>query len=733
MLGLTSCATKLFVASALFLNVNAKTNKFRLGHTISNEFRRHFQVDRDLRSLVSDGPFTTGSIDTGTIVPVINLMKDDAWELFDMTLMIPDIRGVNGTLTTTRFECINNHDDDDNVALCTADDAFKSSLILVVTVNGSNHLITGIFNDLKRRLHYQMYTDVSKPEYSFAFSISKNEDVPMEVEGLSTSALSPKAIPIIGVNNRNDIVNHKQTTVDLGDQSDVGITIIEEDTVVDVLYYYTWRAMCQWTSQVYESCKYNEDEKAQIKGLVKAYATSTNDVFKNSLTGVRIKSAFSIGSKEGYDEEALNNVHFLYKLTDNEVDDVHSLRNEKGADLVVGIAFSANQNTVSGLAWVPKTFPSRSLGFSSILGCGMKCNSIMADVITHEIGHNFGCNHDREEEEEPDENEDSNFGFNHCTTCVISMMSYENHCKSLQGGQCTQVTTIPYFSNPNIEFTAQDENNQQYTFAIGDSKRNNAQMIRNSKKGIAANYAKGQYLFDVNTNSYSYSWASYTDVEFIVEGVTAVAINNLEIFFAGSATEHTISISTKLINTEENYSLHVEENLVGKGSNGVLSNIASFDTFPAIKIGAGEKMRIRITCDTKCIRSKTRDNPYLLKNNHISVQGVKDQWDRDTLWWGAIFYKPDETIPTLKEEGEECEKKSECKSNKCKKDVCKKKKTKKENGESCNKPSKCISNKCYMGKCRPSTCLDKKVICDEDSACCSLKCNKKNGTCNKGS
>lgn len=150
-------------------------------------------------------------------------MKDDAWELFDMTLMIPDIRGVNGTLTTTRFECINNHDDDDNVALCTADDAFKSSLILVVTVNGSNHLITGIFNDLTRRLHYQMYTVVSKPEYSFAFSISKNEDVPMEVEGLSTSALSPKAIPIIGVNNRNDIVNHKQTTVDLGDQSDVGI------------------------------------------------------------------------------------------------------------------------------------------------------------------------------------------------------------------------------------------------------------------------------------------------------------------------------------------------------------------------------------------------------------------------------------------------------------------------------------------------------------------------------
>ena len=140
--------------------------------------------------------------------------------------------------------------------------------------------------------------------------------------------------------------------------------------------------MCKWTGQVYESCKYNEDEKAQIKGLVKAYATSTNDVFKNSLTGVRIKSAFSIGSKEGYDEGASNNVQLLKKLTDNEVgtDDVHSLRNEKGADLVVGIAFR-DYYGVSGLAWVPETFPSRSLGFSSILSCGMNCNSMVS--VTH--------------------------------------------------------------------------------------------------------------------------------------------------------------------------------------------------------------------------------------------------------------------------------------------------------------------------------------------------------------
>ena len=162
------------------------------------------------------------------------------------------------------------------------------------------------------------------------------------------------------------------------------------------------------------------------------------------------------------------------------------------------------------------------------------------------------------------------------------------------------------------------------------------------------------------------------------KGVTAVTIENLEIYMY-IATEHKISISTKLIDTEDKYSLHVEENLVpmGKGSN-VLSDKASFDKFPAIKIGAGEKMRIRVTCDTQCIMFRIENDPLVIKDNHISVQSVKDESNIDTMWWGAIFYKPAEEKKCKDHKGKFIWKKKKevkckwvSKKNKCSKGVAK--------------------------------------------------------------
>jgi len=128
------------------------------------------------------------------------------------------------------------------------------------------------------------------------------------------------------------------------------------------------------------------------------------------------------------------------------------------------------------------------------------------------------------------------------------------------------------------------------------------------------------------------------------------------------------------------------------------------------------------------------------KGNILSDSNVHfgAAWDVTTNTWTQVFARSKNSnevcmIPELKEVGEGCEKKKECKSNKCKESVCKKKKTKKENGKGCNKNSKCISNKCYGNKCRPSTCLDKGDVCDENSACCGLKCStkKKTPTCKK--
>ena len=139
--------------------------------------------------------------------------------------------------------------------------------------------------------------------------------------------------------------------------------------------------MCQWTDQPYESCTDSKDAIAKIKNLVKLYATYTNGVFDRSLTGVRIKPTFSFGGKTGYDEGALNDdpADAMYALTLNEVNDVHSLRNKNGADLVIGIVFGTYPG-VSGIAWRPVEFPQRTRGFSATLGCGMACNTIVSVI-----------------------------------------------------------------------------------------------------------------------------------------------------------------------------------------------------------------------------------------------------------------------------------------------------------------------------------------------------------------
>ena len=241
-------------------------------------------------------------------------------------------------------------------------------------------------------------------------------------------------------------------------------------------------------------------------------------------------------------------------------------------------------------------------------------------------------------------------------------MSYQDYC--ISQGFCIKIFKHPYFSNPDIKITTQGK-----TFAIGDSKRNNAQMIRNSKKAVAANYDKNQNLFDLEYTSYEYDeYGWYYYIEFIVEvsffkvltiltlevsmitnyyclntlnkGVTAVAIKNLEIHMITSETQ-TISVFTKPINTEDDYSLHVEENLVPMGQESDLfKNVASFDKFPAIKIGAGEKMKIKVSCDTNCIKFNIVNDSMLVKGDHILVKGEKiKNYNRDTMFRGAIFYK----------------------------------------------------------------------------------------------
>ena len=142
--------------------------------------------------------------------------------------------------------------------------------------------------------------------------------------------------------------------------------------------------MCQWTSQSYQLCTDNENEKVKLKNLVSTFVSYANNVYANSLINLSIKHIVHVGGKDGHDEGKLNNspLNFLNDLTLNKVNDVQMLRNTYNADLVAGIAYGNTQGT-SGIAWKPSTFPSRSLGFSATIGCGRYCDTIVSLIYLY--------------------------------------------------------------------------------------------------------------------------------------------------------------------------------------------------------------------------------------------------------------------------------------------------------------------------------------------------------------
>ena len=218
--------TSKYLLTTMMKNYPINQNE-RLGHTISSNFRQHLQVNTDRRSLESDGPFLTGKIDTETILPLFDLIRESSpcaesnsskigfksgpCGLFRLTLMIPDIRDINRRFISAGFECQNNHDvlldSLDSVALCTSDDDSESTLILVVNLNEDNPLLTAIFDDLKKGVQYQISTIVSSTDYYFSFSISKDEEVSMKVDTLVSPTVTQKTIPRIDLNKIHTIVN----------------------------------------------------------------------------------------------------------------------------------------------------------------------------------------------------------------------------------------------------------------------------------------------------------------------------------------------------------------------------------------------------------------------------------------------------------------------------------------------------------------------------------------------
>lgn len=123
----------------------------------------------------------------------------------------------------------------------------------------------------------------------------------------------------------------------------------------------------------------------------------------------------------------------LTDLGDGYLDNVHTLRDTHGADLV---ALLINGSAYCGIAWLPTT-PSADLGFSvTEQDCAVGNKS-----FTHELGHNMGAHHDPANAS-ANGPKPFNKGYISPQLDWRTVMAYSAPC-----GGCTRLN---YFSNPKL-------------------------------------------------------------------------------------------------------------------------------------------------------------------------------------------------------------------------------------------------------------------------------------------
>jgi hypothetical protein len=234
-----------------------------------------------------------------------------------------------------------------------------------------------------------------------------------------------------------------------------------------------------------------------IKGLIDLAITETNQSYLNSGIAQRVRLVHTeelAYSETGKLDDALNCVT---SATDGCLDNVQTLRNTYGADLV---SFWVETGDGCGIGWLMSSVsPSfESYGFSVVeRSCATGYFS-----FGHELGHNMGARHDAY----MDKNTTTPYPYAHgyLNTAAASpwrtIMAYNDACAAV-GKTCTR---IQYWSNPTISYAGA----AMGIAASADDRRalnNTAYTVANFRATVVPNAAASSTVIEFyNTNLDNY-------------------------------------------------------------------------------------------------------------------------------------------------------------------------------------------------------------------------------------
>jgi hypothetical protein len=212
-------------------------------------------------------------------------------------------------------------------------------------------------------------------------------------------------------------------------------------------------------------------DETKLQSQISTAVSAANAAYANSQLGLSLNlvgMALTTYTETGDMGQALS---ALQSKSDGKMDEVHTLRDQLGADLVALVNEDSNY---CGIAYVMNSVGSGFAPYAfSVTWRGCLSNQTLA----HEIGHNQGNHHDRETAGTGTGAYPYSYGLRRCATDGTGF-------RTVMAYSCTGGNRVNYFSNPAISVNGYPTGISYETDS--DNSADNARSMGNTASAIAA-------------------------------------------------------------------------------------------------------------------------------------------------------------------------------------------------------------------------------------------------------
>jgi hypothetical protein len=209
---------------------------------------------------------------------------------------------------------------------------------------------------------------------------------------------------------------------------------------IDMMVVWTKKAECL-NSKLAVNCTVSNTTQSNMQALVNLAIAETNVGFTQSGTNAQVRLVYSYREPNYVEPSMSTTLSHLSNKFDGNMDNVHSLRTQYGAD-VVSLIMHTTEN-ICGQGYLGYPSPSAGVMFNVIKwNCATGYYS-----FGHELGHNFGCDHERADNKNCASNR-TNFGYrnpNGLYRDIMSTVCAAGECDGVVTGKAC--TRLQFYSN----------------------------------------------------------------------------------------------------------------------------------------------------------------------------------------------------------------------------------------------------------------------------------------------